>query len=485
MVAVDVPTRAAAGDPTSASRISSGARSEGGEGGFGSALESLEQGSRRAADDRAGRETQADSDAGTGVSDTDETGSTPRVELSAATLARSRALAAMQAGLSSEAKTGKAAGGVASEAGLDKAADREGLRSRIGKTAAATDVSRRGSTGDGETASAEAADGGKGEAAETVQASTAPDGLTSVLSMLAGASQADATLAGRQAGAATRASGRQAGEDKQADRSQAVASAAEAELAALSGEPQSLDLPSGQTLSTDERTFRFSSSRGKGASMEMIIGTGRDGLASVETRSATTGQAETIAVLDSRRFLGFGQSVNGAALTAAMSGDPEWAGAMQPGASLSNAAAQSSTGNVVNTLKLQMTPIDLGTVTATLRLVGDELNVQLTVETRAAHKQLTQDSSGILDALRAQGFSVDQVTVSIAPSSSVTQAAQQDGPGQQTAAGSGQGQGGQPGREQQSSQPGGGSTAGMFENEAATDHGAAGTGGARPDHLYV
>lgn len=481
MVAVDVTTRAAAGDASSASRISSGGRSEGGEGGFGSALESLEHGSRRAAGDHSERDAQPDTDAASDAAEPAETASRSRVELSAATLARSRALAALQAGLSSDAKSGKAAGEVAAE----ETAVREPVRGRIGKTITATTASVRGTADAGEKATTGTAETTRDEATATAEASTTPDGLTGVLSMLAGAGQVDTAMASRQTGTATRATARQTGEERNTERSQTVVSAAERELAALSGEPQTVELPSDQPAATDERTFRFSSSRGKGASMEMIIGTGRDGLATVETRSGTTGQAETIQVLDSRRFLGFGQSVNGAALTAAMSGDPEWVGAMQPGASLSNAAAQSSTGNVVNTLKLQMTPIDLGTVTATLRLVGDELNVQLTVDNRAAHKQLTQDSSGILDALRAQGFSVDQVTVSLAPASSVTQTAQQDALGQQTAAGSGQGQGGQPGREQQSSQSGGGMTAGMFENEAATDHGAAGTGSARPDHLYV
>lgn len=482
MVAVDVTTRAAAGDASSASRISSGGRSEGGEGGFGSALDSLEHGSRRAAGDHSERDAQPDTDAASDAAESAETAPRSRVELSAATLARSRALAALQAGLSSDAKSGKVAGEVAAE----ETAVREPVRGRIGKTAAVTTASVGGTAADaGEKATTGTAETTRDEATATAEAGTTPDGLTSVLSMLAGAGQVDTAMASRQTGTATRATARQTGEERNTERSQTVVSAAERELAALSGDPQTVELASDQPAATDERTFRFSSSRGKGASMEMIIGTGRDGLATVETRSGTTGQAETIQVLDSRRFLGFGQSVNGAALTAAMSGDPEWVGAMQPGASLSNAAAQSSTGNVVNTLKLQMTPIDLGTVTATLRLVGDELNVQLTVDNRAAHKQLTQDSSGILDALRAQGFSVDQVTVSLAPASSVTQTAQQDALGQQTAAGSGQGQGGQPGREQQSSQSGGGMTAGMFENEAATDHGTAGTGSARPDHLYV
>ncbi|SIQ02342.1 chemotaxis protein MotD [Rhizobium sp. RU35A] len=481
MVAVDVTARAAASDPSSASKIPAGGRSEGGEGGFGSALESLEQGNRRMAGERGDRDGHSSfGQKDEGGQDAGQT-SRSRIDLSAAALARSRSLAAGQSGQAVARQNDKAT----ADTDTLHAEAPESSRLRSNKSAdAAAGTTRRPSREAGRSA---------GDESETVdarmpepsEARTPTAELASVLTMLAGGGQADGAAMPKATSMPVRTGGRSSGEENRGERSQMVSATAANELAALSGEPQSVVLPSDQSLSTDERTFRFSSGRGKGASMDMVIGTDRQGLATVETRSGTTGQAETIAVLDARRFLGFGQSVNGAALTAAMSGDPEWAGAMQPGASLSNAAAQSSTGNVVNTLKLQMTPIDLGTVTATLRLVGDELSVQLTVENRAAHKQLTQDSSGILDALRAQGFSVDQVTVSIAPASSVTQPAQQDALGQQAGPGSGQGQGGQPGREQQSSQPGGGSTAGMFENETATDHGAAGTGSARPDHLYV
>lgn len=180
---------------------------------------------------------------------------------------------------------------------------------------------------------------------------------------------------------------------------------------------------------TEKRSFRLVSAQG-GRSLDMTIGTDQNGKATVDTSTKTSG-AETVTVLDSRRFLGFTQSTNGAALTSTISGDAEWQRAMQSGATLQNEQARSGTSNVVNTLKLQMTPIDLGTVTATLRLVGEELSVHLTVETRAAHQQLSDDSSGILGALRAQGFSVDQVTVTM---SSQDSNAQLSGNGQQPSA---------------------------------------------------
>ena len=88
---------------------------------------------------------------------------------------------------------------------------------------------------------------------------------------------------------------------------------------------------------------------------------------------------------------------------------------MQPSSALSNAAEWTSTGKVVNTLKIQMTPVDLGTVTATMRLSGDALNVDLRVSTGAAYRQLKEDHDHIIEALRSQGYAVDNITISMAP----------------------------------------------------------------------
>ncbi|MGK6314092.1 flagellar hook-length control protein FliK [Neorhizobium sp. DT-125] len=239
------------------------------------------------------------------------------------------------------------------------------------------------------------------------------------------------------------------------------------------------------------RLFRFSNARGEGQSVDMAVDGGRGGrTAAVEFKSSSNGAAENVTVLDTRRFLGLAPSSNGANLTAMLSGDPEWASAMHPSSALSNAATQSSTGTVVNMLKLQMNPHELGSVTATLRLHGEELNVHLTVETRAAYRQLSEDSGGILDALRAQGFAVDQVTISIASTAGSDAAGSQQGqagqPGQQSMAEGGrQGQAAGRGQEQagnrQADEQGARSA-----NDAASDNAtAAASGSARPDHLYL
>ncbi|MCQ1855255.1 flagellar hook-length control protein FliK [Neorhizobium galegae] len=253
------------------------------------------------------------------------------------------------------------------------------------------------------------------------------------------------------------------------------------------GDPLSTPLDT-DTSAPGTRVFRFSNARGD-QHVDMTVG-GRGERGAMEPRAPSNGVAENVTVLDARRFLGLAQNSNGANLTAMLSGDPEWAGAMSPSSALSNAAAQSSTGTVVNTLKLQMNPHDLGAVTAMLRLHGEELNVHLTVETRAAYRQLSEDSGGILDALRAQGFAVDQVTISIAPTADSDGTSSQQGqPGQagQQAMAEGGRQGQAAGRGQQQNGERQAADQGTRNaNDAAPDN-VAGTapGGARPGQLYL
>jgi chemotaxis protein MotD len=161
----------------------------------------------------------------------------------------------------------------------------------------------------------------------------------------------------------------------------------------------------------DGRTFRLSRADGRGVSMDVHIGADQAG----PKDGSKKADVENVSVLESRRYIGLVQNTNSAAVTAALSGDSEWARAMEPSSALSNAAEWTSTGKVVNTLKIQMNPIDLGLVTATMRLSGDALNVDLKVETGAAYRQLKEDHGKILEALRSQGYAVDNVTISMAP----------------------------------------------------------------------
>ena len=231
----------------------------------------------------------------------------------------------------------------------------------------------------------------------------------------------------------------------------------------------------------DATTFRLTRADGRGQSMDMHLGVDTDA-----TESGGKANIESVSVLDSRRYIGLAQNTNSAAVTAAISGDQEWAHAMQASSSLSNAAEWTSTGKVVNTLKIQMNPIELGLVTATMRLQGDALNVDLKVETTAAYRQLKEDHGKIIEALRSQGFAIDNVTISMAPVDRSDTGNQATAQGQQQGqAFAQQGQGGEA-RERQnhSGQRTGGGFNGSGESGVeSTSSGAAGS--SRTGDVYL
>lgn len=308
-----------------------------------------------------------------------------------------------------------------------------------------------------------------------------PQALDDVLSLLAGNGAAGA-LSGRKT---TSAEGREA---KQAGAVTGRAGEAGLETDGEAGEATLAD-------ADQDRLFRLQRGDSGKRSMDMRIGRDANGGLEVEARRAGPGQAETVNVLDARRYLGFNAPSNSSSLTAAMAGNDEWVSAMHPSARLANEAQLSSTGQVVNTLKLELNPVSLGTVTATLRLAGDELSVHLTVHTAAAYRELSDDASGMMAALRSQGFSVDQVTVSMGASSS-----QQDGSNDaggsfaqqqqnmQQMAGEG-GRGGGEGARQDARSGGSDGSSGVTNgrtNETQQGPGGMrGAGGARPDHVYI
>lgn len=163
---------------------------------------------------------------------------------------------------------------------------------------------------------------------------------------------------------------------------------------------------------------------------------------------------ETVTVLDARRFVGSGEtmSANTQAVLSGVTGDNDWAAAMKAASSAANATPEPRTATPVNTLKIQMTPESIGNVTATLRLHGDQLTVHLQVESGEAFKQLSQDKEGLIQSLKSQGFSVDQVSVQLAPAPTTDRTVAQTSTGQQAGGqmqdGSSAGQFAQQGREQ-------------------------------------
>ncbi len=143
---------------------------------------------------------------------------------------------------------------------------------------------------------------------------------------------------------------------------------------------------------------------------------------------ATSGKVDFVTVLDSRRYLGFSNDAgasNASALTNAIKAEPSWAQVIH---GVNTGANRTATE--VNTLKLQMNPEHLGNMTASLRLKGDELSVEVRVDTVDAYRQLSSDHDSIVKALKDQGFSIDQVTIQLSPSARADGG--QNGTGQQS-----------------------------------------------------
>lgn len=103
-----------------------------------------------------------------------------------------------------------------------------------------------------------------------------------------------------------------------------------------------------------------------------------------------------------------GPTVTG--LVNAMEADVTWRSAALDSAQNSeNRQPNSQSG--VNTLRIQLNPAELGVVTARLTATGQQLEVEIRVETTEARQKLNADSETILKALRSIGYDVERVTI--------------------------------------------------------------------------
>ncbi|WP_378948983.1 flagellar hook-length control protein FliK [Mesorhizobium sp. ANAO-SY3R2] len=73
--------------------------------------------------------------------------------------------------------------------------------------------------------------------------------------------------------------------------------------------------------------------------------------------------------------------------------------------------ATAQNGSAAHVLKIQLRPVELGMVTASLHLAGDQLSVEIQVENAEAYHRLSADRETINSALRGLGFDVDRVTI--------------------------------------------------------------------------
>ncbi|MBB6488042.1 flagellar hook-length control protein FliK [Rhizobium lusitanum] len=235
-------------------------------------------------------------------------------------------------------------------------------------------------------------------------------------------------------------------------------------------------MPTDGATTDTAQTFRLARVDGKISALDMSIAKRGEEAADVKISAAAGGDAQTVTVLDSRRYLGLAS--NSALVTGSLAGNREWSAAMQPGSALSNAANLGSTGKVVNTLKIQLRPDNLGDVTATMRLSGDQLTVDLKVQTGEAYRQLHADQSRMVDALRAQGYQVDSITVSMASNSDQqSDSGRQSGSSQQqqqSLLNQGQGGDARPRGQNYSGQQADGNKGNRGSSERGVDDGAAG-----------
>lgn len=85
----------------------------------------------------------------------------------------------------------------------------------------------------------------------------------------------------------------------------------------------------------------------------------------------------------------------------------------------------SSVAVPTHVLKIELHPAELGVVTASMRLAGEQLSIELKPETHEAYRRLTTDSEAIVKSLRGLGFDVDKVTI-LQPSIAVPSATRTD-----------------------------------------------------------
>ncbi|WP_027486788.1 flagellar hook-length control protein FliK [Allorhizobium undicola] len=147
--------------------------------------------------------------------------------------------------------------------------------------------------------------------------------------------------------------------------------------------------------------------------------------ASVHVDSDVSVQPINLEVLSSQRMIAPVNTSNGAKIAAALVGDGQQINSTANTDGLQKLNSESSsTDRTLNTLKVKMTPESLGSVTATMKLTGGQLSVSLVVETAAAYRQLHDDQSEIVKTLKAQGFAVDQVQISLSSVSSSSDTSQ-------------------------------------------------------------
>jgi chemotaxis protein MotD len=147
-----------------------------------------------------------------------------------------------------------------------------------------------------------------------------------------------------------------------------------------------------------------------------------------------------------------------------------------PASALSQPPQASTVAHPAHVLRIELHPAELGAVTASLRMSGEQLSIELKPETAEAYRHLQRDSDTIVKSLRKLGLDVDSVTV-VQPSIATQPAARADAGNQASA---------MPGRDPGQFQPGtsGGSGDGFGGQRSGRNHSHDGQPLERPTPIH-
>ena len=125
---------------------------------------------------------------------------------------------------------------------------------------------------------------------------------------------------------------------------------------------------------------------------------GRTSAATATNATATTGAAQPVPIAGP-----------GAQFLDALGSDAVFLRAARSAVASADAGKQAPGG--IQSLTIQLKPYDLGTVTANLKMDGDNIAIEIEVDTAEAHRRLSDESASIVKALKGHGIVVDQVTI--------------------------------------------------------------------------
>ncbi len=163
-----------------------------------------------------------------------------------------------------------------------------------------------------------------------------------------------------------------------------------------------------------------------------------ENIAVVEARQVP---AVNVTVVEARQTPALAMpQTNISAVVGAISGNTGWSAALRGGEAISTGLSHQP-GAPLQVLKIQLHPAELGSVNAVLRISGDQLAIELKVETIEAYRQLSDSQNTVLKALKGQGYAIEQISIQqAAPDRPVPQQALSFGQGNGQSAGGAYGQ---------------------------------------------